>query len=461
MQLAGMVDRGPVYHRGASSAVDQRWAVTAGAGEGSPHRGATRDAQRLRRVSAGGCSRGGEHERVTDLLTRPLLRPAAAQPSARPLWQRALAGAAWAAGMGLVATVLVVVAGWATGGGAGRGIGLGDLLRAGAQAWLLAHGAPLQTAAGAVGLVPLGLTLVLVLLLHRAGRWAASASLGLDLREAAVAVGGAAVGYGLLAATVAALASTSVSRVSPAHALLAAVALAAVATGAGLWRGAKPAAALRQRLPVPAGAALAGAAGAVATLLCAGALLVTSALLAGADQTVALTHELQAGAAGAAGATLLGALLLPNAAVWAGAFALGPGFAVGVDTLVSPGGVGLGPVPGLPVLGALPGHVAAPLATAAFVVPLAAGVLAGLLVDRRLAAVRPSWRYAAGIGAAAGLLAAVGFAVLAGLSGGPVGAGRFAEVGPHPALVGLAVAVEVAPVAALTAGLRVWWPGTR
>ncbi len=398
---------------------------------------------------------------MTDLLTRPLLRPAVDQPSARPPWQRALAGAAWAAGTGLAATILVVVAGWATGGEAGRGIGFGDLLRAGAQAWLLAHGAPLQTAAGTVGLVPLGVTLLLAMLLHRAGRWAASASPALDLRAAAVAVGGAAAGYGLLAATVAALASTSVSRVAPARALLAAMALAAVASGAGLWRGVPSAAPLRNRVPTLAGAVLAGAAAGVATLLCAGALLVTTALIAGSGQTVALTRELQAGAAGAAGATLLGALLLPNAAVWAAAFALGPGFAVGVGTLVSPGGVGLGPVPGLPVLGALPGQVAAPVATAAFVVPLAAGVVAGLLADRRLASVRPGWKYAAGVGAASGLLAATGFALLAGLSGGPVGAGRFAAVGPHPALVGLAVAVEVAPVAALTAGLRAWWPQAR
>lgn len=398
---------------------------------------------------------------MTDLLTRPLLRPAAAQPSSRPPWQRALAGTAWAAGMGLAATVLVVVAGWATGGEAGRGSGVGDVLRAGAQAWLLAHGAPLQTAAGAVGLIPLGLTLVLVLLLHRAGRWAASTSPGLDLREAAVAVGVAATGYGLLAATVAALASTSVSRVSPARALLAGVALAAVACGAGLWRGVPPDAALRQRLPTAAGVALAGAAAGVTTLLCAGALLVTGGLIAGSGQTVELTRELQAGAAGAAGATLLGALLLPNAAVWAGAFALGPGFTVGVGTLVSPGGVRLGPVPGLPVFGALPGDVAAPVATAAFIVPLAVGVVVGLLVDRRLATVGPSWRYAAGVGAASGLLTAVGFAVLAALSGGPLGSGRFAAVGPDPALVGMAVAVEVAPVAALTAGLRLWWPGAR
>lgn len=393
---------------------------------------------------------------MTDLLTRPLLRPAVAQPSARPPWQRALAGAAWAAGTGLAATILVVVAGWATGGGAG--LGFGNVLRAGAQAWLLAHGAPLETAAGAVGLVPLGLTLVLMALLHRAGRWAASTSPGLDLREAAVAVGAAATGYGLLAGTVAALASTSVSRVSPARAVLAAGALVAVASGAGLWRGVPPTAALRHRLPALAGVALAGTAAGVATLLCAGALLVTGALITGSGQTVELTRELQAGAAGAAGVTLLGALLLPNAAVWAAAFALGPGFTVGVGTLVSPGGVGLGPVPGLPVLGALPSDVPAPVTTAVFAVPVAAGVLIGLLVERRLAAVHPSWRYAAGVGAASGVLAAASAAVLAALSGGPVGAGRFAEVGPHPALVGLAVVVEVAPVAALTAGLRVWWP---
>ena len=45
---------------------------------------------------------------------------------------------------------------------------------------------------------------------------------------------------------------------------------------------------------------------------------------------------------------------LPNASLFTGAFLTGPGFAVGANTLVSPGAVVLGPLPLFPLLAALP-----------------------------------------------------------------------------------------------------------
>ena len=45
---------------------------------------------------------------------------------------------------------------------------------------------------------------------------------------------------------------------------------------------------------------------------------------------------------------------LPNASLFSGSFLLGPGFAVGGNTLVSPGAVVLGPLPLFAVLAALP-----------------------------------------------------------------------------------------------------------
>ena len=59
----------------------------------------------------------------------------------------------------------------------------------------------------------------------------------------------------------------------------------------------------------------------------------------------------RAGVLGQAGITVLCLVYLPNLAVWGAAYLLGPGFAVGDGTVVSPGEVLLGPVPALPGAG--------------------------------------------------------------------------------------------------------------
>ena len=45
---------------------------------------------------------------------------------------------------------------------------------------------------------------------------------------------------------------------------------------------------------------------------------------------------------------------LPNSVIWAIAYMLGPGFAFGIGTAVSPSGSALGAVPAFPMLAALP-----------------------------------------------------------------------------------------------------------
>ena len=51
---------------------------------------------------------------------------------------------------------------------------------------------------------------------------------------------------------------------------------------------------------------------------------------------------------------LLNAAFVPNATLFSGSWLLGPGFAVGGATLVSPSAVVLGPLPVVPLLAALP-----------------------------------------------------------------------------------------------------------
>jgi hypothetical protein len=79
-------------------------------------------------------------------------------------------------------------------------------------------------------------------------------------------------------------------------------------------------------------------------------------------------------------------------------------------------------------------------------VPLLAGFFAAMLVRERLTdAATPAHanRTLAAGAVAIGLISALIFAVLASLSGGAIGPGRLADVGPNPLWVGLFVFVEV------------------
>jgi hypothetical protein len=122
-------------------------------------------------------------------------------------------------------------------------------------------------------------------------------------------------------------------------------------------------------------------------------------------------------------------LVTPNATLFSGSYLLGPGFAVGSHTLVTPTAVVLGPLPMFPLLAALPDDGPTPAWTAALLVlpPLVAAVAVYRALGRYPTT---RWDEAALRGVGAGLGCAVGFAVLAALSGGAVGPGRMADVDP-------------------------------
>jgi len=144
---------------------------------------------------------------------------------------------------------------------------------------------------------------------------------------------------------------------------------------------------------------------------------------------------------------------LPNLVIWAASWFVGPGFAIGAGSHVSPIGTALGPVPTIPLLGALPtGDLA--FGFAGLLVPVAAGFLAGAAVRPILtraldAAARDDHpaphllglvATALGGGVFGGLL----LGLLAAVSGGAAGPGRFQQVGPDALAVGLAAALEFA-----------------
>jgi hypothetical protein len=195
-------------------------------------------------------------------------------------------------------------------------------------------------------------------------------------------------------------------------------------------------------------------AGALGTLVATGAVLAGASLAVHLHEAATLQRALAPGAIGLVLLLLLQLSYLPNAIVWAIAFSLGPGFAFGSATVVSPTGSALAQLPAFPMLAALPPglHAAMPgwLEPTVLALPYLAGGLGGLLLVRAAPALSldaaPLWGLACGAvsGCLLGLLAAA--------SGGPLGDGRLAAVGPSPWQVGAVSALEIGVAAAVTAG---------
>ncbi|WP_330174040.1 DUF6350 family protein [Streptomyces sp. NBC_01498] len=388
-----------------------------------------------------------------------------------------------AAGLGLGALAVLVVAAWIS--SPYPDSGAGGALRIAAALWLLAHGAELvrpDTLSGVpapVGLVPLLVTALPAWLVYRSARDALEPDENrpqLTALGAVCTVGG---GYLLVGAAVVLYArggplSTNTLDAAvrlPLVPLLSAVAGSWVASGRPLrpllarlpGRGGAPTRAVgrRRRAVVAVRAATAG----TTVLLGGGLLLVVGALVwhGGAAQESFL--GLTADWSGRIAVLLLSLALLPNAAVWGASYALGPGFALGTSVTVTPLAVTGSPVlPPFPLLAAVPGEgPGMPVTWAAGVVPLVAGlVIAGFTV--RVAAPPYSERDEAWSArettlavTAAGIGCAVLIAVPAALAGGPIGTGRLAEFGPVWWLTGaaaLAWTVGIGVPAALL--VRAW-----
>ena len=160
--------------------------------------------------------------------------------------------------------------------------------------------------------------------------------------------------------------------------------------------------------------------------------------------------------------TFLGGLLmtvgqlatLPNLVIFAASWFTGTGFAIGEGSHVSPMGTELGPIPVVPMLGALPvGQLSFGLAV--LLVPLLASFIATILVRGHLAEVRfqfaYAWSAALSVGLSIAAVAAIEMALLAAAASGAAGPGRLHEVGVNPLMVALVTFLEVGVVSVLTA----------
>jgi hypothetical protein len=199
-----------------------------------------------------------------------------------------------------------------------------------------------------------------------------------------------------------------------------------------------------------------GAVGAVVLLAAAGALLVAVALAVRLPVAAEVADQLGLDLTGGLFSLLLLAAVAPNLVLLAASYLVGPGFAVGAGTVVSPAEVALGPLPSVPVLAALPPDGWAPGWLAGLLaVPVVAGAVAAWIAGRTL----PTSSYRTGLlrGLGAGAAGAVLLAVLVAIAGGSIGPGRMAETGigffglVGPALAALGLGGAAGGV------LSAWW----
>lgn len=210
-------------------------------------------------------------------------------------------------------------------------------------------------------------------------------------------------------------------------------------------------------------AALRAGIGAVATVVAAAGLITAGALLLSYGQVIALYESVQADVLGGIALTVAQLALIPTVVLWSAAWLIGPGFAIGTGSAISPISTIVGPLPAVPLLGALPTSDASP-GLIVVLVPVLAAFVAGIAVRPRLvAALGPERRpegWALVTAVAAALVAGILAGFLAWIAAGAAGPGRLATVGPDPVAVGLWMLVETlvgCALGLLAGGVRVPW----
>ncbi|WP_141991547.1 DUF6350 family protein [Rhodoglobus vestalii] len=192
---------------------------------------------------------------------------------------------------------------------------------------------------------------------------------------------------------------------------------------------------------------LRGGAISAAGLLTIASIATMLAIVTSYAEIIRLYESLHTEVLGGVAITLGQLAILPNLIVWTASWLVGPGFAIGTGSTVSPLATSLGPIPAIPVLGALPdGEFAfgfmgllAPVVVGFIVAAVFGPRIAGELRRRELAIV------AVGIG----VIAAIIVGLLVWVSAGSAGPGRLQDVGPQPWIVAAWAFVEFSVAAGL------------
>lgn len=341
-----------------------------------------------------------------------------------------------------------------------------------AGTWALAHFAPLSIGVSpelalsfglapaklsfVVSLAPLGITLITALFAVRSG-WRLGARGG----AGGAGVLGGTLGFGAVAMVAAKLADSFLAWPAPLVGLVAGLVYGVPAGLAFVTRAAREEhpwwrAVVRtaQRaveglgfggaaaLPARAAQTLRLAVASLAALVGLAAAAVTVALATGYGGVVALTQHLQLDPLGSTLLFLAQLALLPVAVVWGMAWLSGSGFAVGAGTSVTPFETLLGPVPALPIFGAIPQGWGSFGALAPALVVLA-GVGVAILLGRQSELRRASWPVALAIPAIAAVWVGLIVAGISALGTGAIGPERLAVTGPEPWVVGGLAAAEL------------------
>lgn len=184
--------------------------------------------------------------------------------------------------------------------------------------------------------------------------------------------------------------------------------------------------------------AFVGGTAAVAMVVAVAALALAVLVFANFPAIVRLYEGLQGGGGGGLVLTAAQLAFMPNFVAWVVSWLVGPGFALGTGSSVSPLGTALGPVPALPILGALPAGELA-YGFLGLAVPVLAGVVVALFMRPKLVRMLgglPSLRWLIGTAIGMGIVGGLLLGVIAWASSGAAGPGRLADVGPNPWLVG-------------------------
>ena len=344
--------------------------------------------------------------------------------------------------------------------------------RASADTWLIGHGVDMQVTldsvlAASVGapaetafpvsIAPLGFALLTLLLALRAGR---------RVGETRYRTLGALASLGtfvLLSAVITVSALYPLARPSIGQGVVLPSLVFALGFGIGLLRTARAAgddagssikdwiADWSPSVRALARTALRGGTAAVAAILAVSGVLAALLIAVNYGQVISLYEGLHAGVVGGLALTLGQLAFMPNLVIYTASWLVGPGFAIGSGSSVSPLSTVLGPVPSVPVLGALPtGDLA--FGFLGIAVPLVVAFLAAALLRSRLVTeldVEYPLLWLGGTALGMGVTAGVLLGLLAAVAGGAAGPGRLAEVGPDALAVGLVAALEVTVGAAL------------
>ena len=391
--------------------------------------------------------------------TRSAARDGAAPPAARAGRPLVVTGAIAASAVTLTGLVIItplVIAGWIA--APHSGLGLPGVVRTATGLWLAAHHVEFTlSGAGRIGMLPLGLVLLPGALLWRAGRWVVRTGELTRLTDLGYAALALAAPYAALCGSLALASRSGLGAPSFGEAVIAGFLLALCAGGLGGARALAPWRELFGLMPPRSRSVVLGTAGALAVLGAGGALLAAGALAAHLGEYRALAASLAPGLVGGALLLLIQVAYVPNAIGWAVCYSLGPGFAFGTSTVVAPTGSAVGALPLFPMLAALPtGTSGIPgwVSAGVLALPYAAGVTGGVLVARAAPTpaveVAPLWGFACGVatGCVTGVLAA--------FSGGPLGSGRLAAVGPSGWQAALVAVLEVGVAAAVATGIANW-----